>query len=69
MPHLENGELIIINNMGSYSRAKESNYKGKLRSGELLLRRNGTVIPIRRQETLDDYFSTIDFVKLKNFNV
>lgn len=69
LPHLENGELIIINNMGSYSRAKESNYKGKLRSGELLLRRNGTVIPIRRQETLDDYFSTIDFVKLKNFNV
>jgi len=40
------------------------NYNGKLRSAELLLREDGSVEMIRRAETLDDYFATIDFSRL-----
>jgi diaminopimelate decarboxylase len=42
------------------------NYNGKLRSAELLLKEDGNVELIRRTETLDDYFETLDFSKLKN---
>ena len=37
------------------------NYNGKLRPQELLLRANGQVEHIRRAETLDDYFATLNF--------
>ena len=37
------------------------NYNGKLRSAELLLRPDGTVTRIRRDETLEDHFATLDF--------
>jgi diaminopimelate decarboxylase len=40
------------------------NYNGKLRSAELLLREDGTVKKIRRAETIDDYFATLDFSTL-----
>ena len=40
------------------------NYNGKLRSAELLLRPDGSVIQIRRAETLDDLFATLDFAGL-----
>lgn len=69
LPQVDIGDLLVIHNVGAYCSAKELNYNGNLRPGELLLRQNGTVIPIRRRETLDDYFSTIDFVKLKTFSV
>jgi len=36
-------------------------YNGKLRSAELLLKENGDVQLIRRAETYDDYFATLDF--------
>jgi diaminopimelate decarboxylase len=44
------------------------NYNGKLRSAELLLRANGKVVQIRRAETIKDYFATLDFNGLKDFN-
>ena len=40
------------------------NYNGKLRSAELLLHEDGSVTQIRRAETLDDYFATLDFSNL-----
>jgi diaminopimelate decarboxylase len=43
------------------------NYNGTLRCGELLLRQDGSVVQIRRPETIDDYFSTLDFEALKGF--
>jgi diaminopimelate decarboxylase len=43
------------------------NYNGKLKSAELLLRENGDVVEIRRAETLDDYFATLDFEGVKDF--
>ena len=44
------------------------NYNGKLRSAEILLREDGTVTQIRRAETTDDYFRTLDFDTLDSFN-
>ncbi len=44
------------------------NYNGKLRSAELLLRTDGSVKMIRRAETVNDYFATLDFEGLKSFN-
>ena len=37
------------------------NYNGKLRHQELLLHSDGTIQKIRRNETLNDLFSTLDF--------
>jgi diaminopimelate decarboxylase len=45
------------------------NYNGKLRSAELLLRENGEVVQIRRAETVQDYFTTLDFAGLNKFKV
>jgi diaminopimelate decarboxylase len=45
------------------------NYNGKLRCAELLLREDGSVIQIRRAETVKDYFATLDFKGLKSFEV
>ena len=36
------------------------NYNGRLWSAELLLREDGSVIQIRRPETIEDYFATLD---------
>ena len=36
------------------------NYNGRLRSAELLLREDGSVAEIRRPETVEDYFATLD---------
>jgi diaminopimelate decarboxylase len=44
------------------------NYNGKLRCGELLLRSNGSIIQIRRAETAEDYFATLDRTALVNFS-
>jgi diaminopimelate decarboxylase len=43
------------------------NYNGKLRSAELLLREDGRVVQIRRAETTEDLFATLDFDALKPF--
>jgi diaminopimelate decarboxylase len=40
------------------------NYNGKLRSAELLLKSDGRVEEIRRAETIDDHFATLDFSRL-----
>jgi len=42
-------------------RAMGGNYNGWLRPQQLLLRSNGAVELIRRAETLDDLFATLNF--------
>jgi diaminopimelate decarboxylase len=61
------GDLVVIHDTGAHGHAMGFNYNGKLRSAELLLRENGEVIQIRRAETLDDYFATLDFDGLRDF--
>lgn len=68
LPKIETGDLLIIHDAGAHGRAMGFNYNGKLRAGELLLRSDGTVKEIRRRETIEDYFATLDFEGLKNFS-
>lgn len=68
LPKIEMGDLLIIHDAGAHGRAMGFNYNGKLRAGELLLRSDGTVKEIRRRETIEDYFATLDFERLKNFS-
>jgi len=64
LPEIETGDILVIHDTGAHGYAMGFNYNGKLRSAELLLKEDGTVEMIRRPETLDDYFATIDFSKL-----
>lgn len=67
LPVMEPGDLVVIHDTGAHGHAMGFNYNGKLRSAELLLRENGEVVQIRRAETIDDYFATLDFDGLKDF--
>lgn len=67
LPEIECGDLVIIHDAGAHGRAMGFNYNGKLRCGELLLRTDGSVVQIRRKETIDDYFATLDFGGLDSF--
>ena len=68
LPKIEIGDLLIIHDAGAHGRAMGFNYNAKLRCGELLLREDGSVVQIRRKETVDDYFATLDFRGLKGFD-
>ena len=61
LPELEEGDLMVIHDTGAHGYAMGFNYNGKLKSAELLLKKDGSVQLIRRAETLDDYFATLDF--------
>ena len=61
LPEIAIGDRLIIFDAGAHGHAMGFNYNGKLRSAELLLKENGNVQMIRRAETLDDYFATLDF--------
>jgi len=67
LPEIEIGDILVIHNTGAHGHSMGFNYNGKLRSAELLLRKDGSVLQIRRAETVDDYFSTLDFTKLEKF--
>ncbi len=69
LPKLEPGDTVVIHDTGAHGHAMGFNYNAKLRSAELLLRENGEVVQIRRAETVDDYFATLDFSKLNDFQV
>lgn len=61
LPILQEGDFIVIHDTGAHGYAMGFNYNGKLRSAELLLKKDGSVELIRRAETMDDYFATLDF--------
>jgi diaminopimelate decarboxylase len=67
LPRIEVGDLLAIHDAGAHGRAMGFNYNGKLRCGELLLRPDSSVLPIRRAETIADYFATLDFAACANF--
>ncbi|HLC87931.1 MAG TPA: diaminopimelate decarboxylase [Patescibacteria group bacterium] len=64
LPKIEIGDIIVIHDTGAHGYSMGFNYNGKLRSAELLLKPDGFVEHIRRAETLDDYFATLDFSKI-----
>jgi diaminopimelate decarboxylase len=63
----DSGDLIIIHDAGAHGRAMGFNYNGKLRCGELLLRQDGSIVQIRRAETVEDYFATLDTSGVEEF--
>jgi diaminopimelate decarboxylase len=60
IPAVEPGDLLVIHDTGAHGHAMGFNYNGKLRSAELLMKPDGSLELIRRAETLDDYFATLD---------
>ncbi len=69
LPEMEPGDIVVIHDAGAHGHAMGFNYNGKLKSAELLLRENGEVVQIRRPENVEDYFATLDFGGLKDFDV
>lgn len=69
LPKLRSGDVLVIHDSGAHGHAMGFNYNGKLRSAELLLRENGTVEQIRRAETIEDHFATLDFERFRSFSV
>jgi diaminopimelate decarboxylase len=61
LPPLEQGDVLVIQDTGAHGHAMGFNYNGRLRPQELLLHEDATVELIRRAETLDDYFATLNF--------
>jgi len=60
LPKIAIGDLLAIHDAGAHGYAMGFQYNGKLRCAELLLQEDGNVRMIRRAETLDDYFATLD---------
>ncbi|HOJ78271.1 MAG TPA: diaminopimelate decarboxylase [Bacillota bacterium] len=65
LPEINRNDIVIIHDTGAHGHAMGFNYNGKLRSAELLLKEDGTVQLIRRAETIDDLFATLDFSGIK----
>lgn len=64
LPKIDEGDILVIHDTGAHGHSMGFNYNGKLRSAELLWHEDGTVTCIRRAETVDDLFATLDFSQL-----
>ncbi len=64
LPNVQIGDILAIHDAGAHGHSMGFQYNGKLRCAELLMREDGSVQQIRRAETLDDYFATLDFSSL-----
>ena len=61
LPEIQRGDTLVIHGAGAHGHSMGFQYNGKLRSAEVLLREDGSFELIRRAETVDDYFATLDF--------
>ena len=61
LPRVEVGDIMVMHDAGAYGYAMGFNFNAKLRSAELLRKESGGVELIRRAETIDDYFATLNF--------
>ena len=66
LPKIEIGDYLVIHDTGAHGFSMGYNYNGKLRSAEILLKEDGTTKQIRRAETPQDYFATLDFSEFEN---
>ena len=67
LPKIDMGDLVIIHDAGAHGRAMGFNYNGKLRAGEILMREDGSFVQIRRRETVEDLFATLDLNGVDSF--
>ena len=61
LPKIEDGDILFIHDSGAHGHAMGFQYNGRLRPKELLLRTDGSVELIRREERDEDYFATLQF--------
>ena len=61
LPEVERGDVLAIHDAGAHGHSMGFQYNGKLRSAEYLLRESGEAEMIRRAETHDDLFATLEF--------
>jgi len=59
LPKSKFGDLIVIHDTGAHGHAMGFNYNGMLRNGEFLYTTDGEVEQIRRDETFEDYTTTV----------
>lgn len=62
------GDVLVLHDSGAHGHSMGFNYNGKCRSAEYLYREDGSVLQIRRKETIEDLFGTIDFGGLAFFD-
>jgi diaminopimelate decarboxylase len=63
LPKTQVGDIMVQHDTGAHSPAMGGNYNGWTRPQELLLRADGSVELIRRAETMEDLFATLNFKK------
>lgn len=61
LPEVKRGDLLVIHDAGAHGYSMGYNYNGKLRGGEVLMKEDGTLQMIRRPQTEEDYFATLNF--------
>lgn len=66
LPEIEKGDYLFIHDTGAHGFSMGYSYNGKLKSAELLLKADGGVQLIRRSETPQDYFATLEGVPMLN---
>ncbi len=67
LPECVPGDTLVIHDAGAHGHSMGFNYNGKPRSAELLFRSDRSTKLIRREETREDLFATLDFDGLKDF--
>ena len=60
LPNIDMGDLLVLHDTGAHGFAMGYNYNGRLKSAEILLQEDGSTRMIRRAETPEDYFATIE---------
>jgi diaminopimelate decarboxylase len=61
LPELQAGSVLAIHDSGAHGHAMGFNYNGMLRCPEVLVKVDSTMQLIRRGETIEDYFATIQW--------
>jgi len=64
LPKTQIGDVILIHNSGGHAFSMGHNYNGRLRHAEYLIKENGNFQQIRRAETIEDYFQTINLKEI-----
>jgi diaminopimelate decarboxylase len=64
LPHVEVGDIVVIHDAGAHSQAMGLDYNGRLRSKEILLRPDGSVVQIRRAQAVEDYVARITYEQI-----
>lgn len=60
LPQVDLGDYLVIHDAGAHGHAMGYNYNGKLRCAEFLMHPDKSVKMIRRAQTPEDYFATLD---------